>query len=234
MANNKARYAREVTFSAAIRICHWLRLVAIGMLAITGFYISWPFLVSMGTSDHLVQGWVRFTHQIFGFLLVAITMIRTYLFFFSRSDIERRSFKDIFKIKAWISVMKAYTYQGPKEKNGAYNVLQFMTYFFLTLVIMLMCATGLILYANVYHDNLGGAILPIANWVVGMLEDVGGLAFIRTLHHEVTWVFLVFIIVHIYMVIFTAVRFKVSSVDPMISGLDYYHPDHHDHGDFNK
>ena len=91
MATSSVSYKQEIVFSAAIRIFHWLRALAILVLVMTGFYIAWPFLVAPESSDVLVQGWIRFAHLIFGFILCAITLARAYLFFFSKSDIERRS-----------------------------------------------------------------------------------------------------------------------------------------------
>jgi Ni/Fe-hydrogenase 1 B-type cytochrome subunit len=40
-----ATHNRQLIFTPAIRIFHWLRALSILVLVITGFYISWPFLV---------------------------------------------------------------------------------------------------------------------------------------------------------------------------------------------
>ena len=95
-----ATHDRQLIFTPAIRIFHWLRALSILVLVISGFYIAWPFLVAPASTDVLVQGWIRFAHIIFGFLLTSITLVRFYLFFFSRNSIERRSFKDVLSVKS--------------------------------------------------------------------------------------------------------------------------------------
>ena len=106
--DHSATRIRTLVFSPAIRIFHWLRALSILVLVVTGFYISWPFLATPDSSDVLVQGWIRFAHLMGGFLLTAITLVRFYLYFFSRSDIERRSFRDVMNIKSWITQLKSY------------------------------------------------------------------------------------------------------------------------------
>ncbi|BDY06328.1 MULTISPECIES: Ni/Fe-hydrogenase, b-type cytochrome subunit [unclassified Ferrimonas] len=221
--SNKVPHSRDYIFTPVIRICHWLRALSIVLLVISGFYISWPFLVQYGGPDNLMQGWVRFGHLVAGFILVAITIIRAYLYFFSKSDIERRSFRDVISPKKWIENLMAYGYMGNMHKSGVYGPLQYMTYFALTMVIVVMCVTGLILHAHVYHEGLGGAFMPIAEALIPMF---GTLAFVRELHHFLTWVFVIFMVIHVYMAVFSGIRFKHNSVDSIVSGYDY-HPMKH-------
>lgn len=219
MATQSAPYQRELVFGAAIRIFHWLRALAILILVITGFYISWPFLVAPESSDVLVQGYIRAVHQIFGFLLVSITLVRAYLFFFGKSDIERRSFKDVLSPKSWITQLKSYLWMGHLDKAGVYGPLQFVTYLAISIVAFLICVTGLVLYANVYHQGLGGMLGGMANWVTMMM---GGLAPVRIWHHYFTWVLIIFVVIHVYMAVWSGIRFKHNSVDSIVSGYDYH------------
>jgi len=219
MTNQSVPYQRELVFGAAIRIFHCLRALAILVLIITGFYISWPFLVAPESSDVLVQGYIRAAHQVFGFLLVSITLVRAYLFFFGKSNIERRSFKDVLSPKSWITQLKSYLWMGHLDKAGVYGPLQFVTYLAISLVAFLICVTGLVLYANVYHQGLGGMLGGVANWVTMMM---GGLAPVRIWHHYFTWVFIIFVVIHVYMAVWSGIRFKHNSVDSIVSGYDYH------------
>ncbi|WP_076409729.1 Ni/Fe-hydrogenase, b-type cytochrome subunit [Shewanella sp. UCD-KL12] len=214
-----ATHTRHLIFSPAIRIFHWLRALSILVLVVTGFYISWPFLVAPETNDIQVQSYIRFAHLVFGFLLTAITLVRVYLFFFSRSDIERRSFKDVMSIKSWITQLKSYVWSGHLHKAGIYGPLQFMTYLAISVVAIFICITGLALYANVYHQGLGGAIWEVSNWFIALM---GGLAPVRLWHHYLTWVFIIFTVIHVYMAVWSGIRFKHNSVDSIVSGYDYH------------
>ncbi|WP_282109749.1 Ni/Fe-hydrogenase, b-type cytochrome subunit [Shewanella algicola] len=217
-----ATHNRKLIFTPAIRIFHWLRALAILVLVITGFYISWPFLVAPESSDVLVQGWIRFAHIVFGFLLTSITLVRFYLFFFSRNNIERKSFKDVMSVNSWIVQLKSYFWMGNLHKSGVYGPLQFMTYVAISFVALIVCITGLVLYANVYHLGVGGLLGGVSDWLTALC---GGLANLRTFHHYLTWAFIIFVVIHVYMAVWSGIRFKHNSVDSIVSGYDY-HKDH--------
>ncbi|GHA52753.1 Ni/Fe-hydrogenase, b-type cytochrome subunit [Photobacterium aphoticum] len=218
MSSEAVLYKRERVFSVVIRVCHWLRALAITALVITGFYISWPFLVAPESSDVLVNGWIRFAHEVFGFMLVAITMARVYLFFFSRSNVERRSINDALSTKSWLQQIKAYLWMGKPPHHGAYGPLQLVVYAGISTLAIFMCVTGLMLYDNVYHGGLAAMLLPVTDQLT---QWMGGLANVRLWHHYVTWAFIIFVFIHIYMVVWTGIRFRNGSADSILSGYDY-------------
>jgi len=47
-------------------------------------------------------------------------------------------------------------------------------------------------------------------------------------HHITMWGFLIFIPIHVYMVVWSAIRFKHGGLDVMFTGYDYHlHKDKH-------
>jgi Ni/Fe-hydrogenase 1 B-type cytochrome subunit len=50
---------------------------------------------------------------------------------------------------------------------------------------------------------------------------VGGLAMVRWIHHILTWCFILFVVVHIYMAFWYDVMFRQGTVSSMISGIVY-------------
>ncbi|QSX28502.1 Ni/Fe-hydrogenase, b-type cytochrome subunit [Shewanella cyperi] len=212
-------FKRTLVFTGALRAAHWLRAAAITVLLISGFYLAWPFLVAPENSDVLVQGWIRFGHLIAGFLLCAVTAVRTYLFFFSRYDVERRSVRDLFSLKSWIAQLKSYFWIGQLKKAGVYGPLQLLVYTGIAVASIFICITGLTLYAQVYHLGMGGMLSDFAAWITSVM---GGLASVRLWHHYVAWVFIVFLVLHIYMAVWTGIRFKHNSVEVIVSGYDYH------------
>ncbi|MEC4725372.1 Ni/Fe-hydrogenase, b-type cytochrome subunit [Shewanella sp. D64] len=217
--SHSATHTRALIFSPAIRIFHWFRALSILVLVVTGFYISWPFLVAPETTDVQVQSYIRFAHLVFGFMLTAVTLVRFYLFFFGKSDIERRSIKDVLSIKSWITQLKSYLWSGHLHKAGIYGPLQFVTYAAISFAALFICITGLVLYANVYHLGMGGMMWEPAAWITAQM---GGLAQVRIWHHYLTWVFVIFTLIHVYMAVWSGIRFKHNSVDSIVSGYDYH------------
>lgn len=207
-------------YSVANRVLHWIRAIVVTGLAITGFYIASPYLSSSGAGDQLVYSqWVSW-HLIFGFILISGGLVRIYLFFFgSDSASELKSLEDEFSLKSWIIQLKSYFFIGELLKKGMYGPLQFFSYFMITTFVIVSAITGLILYVHLYHQGIGGLLYSPMHVVEAWL---GGLANVRLIHHITMWGFLIFIPIHIYMVIWSAIRFKHGGMDIIFTGYDYH------------
>lgn len=216
-------FQAHTEFSGLTRIFHWLRAFAIFGLIGTGFYIALPFLSSTPSAQPTLftQAYIRSIHLILGFILIAISIFRVYLFFFDKdgSKEERRSFKQFVDVRVWIASIKTYLFIGKHPHiDGAYNPLQFITYFTLGVLTLLVCLTGVTLYGNVYHSGLGGVLGVCFKWVEVVC---GGLANVRVIHHILTWAFIIFIPVHIYLVVWNSVKYPNGGADAIISGVRY-------------
>ena len=84
---------------------------------------------------------------------------------------------------------------------------------------VILIITGLILYVHVYHDGLGAMLYDIMRYFEVML---GGLAWVRELHHIAMWGVILFVTVHVYMAIYNAVFGKEGSMDAIFSGLKWH------------
>ncbi|MEA2047928.1 MAG: Ni/Fe-hydrogenase, b-type cytochrome subunit [Campylobacterota bacterium] len=210
----------DFVYSSSNRILHWIRALVVTGLIITGFYIADPFLSPEGSTDKLLYAeWTNW-HIILGFILISSGLLRIYLFFFGKdSDGELRSLKDVFSIKSWIIQLKSYFFIGELRKKGFYGPLQFITYFAIMVLVVVASVTGLILYVHVYHQGVGGLLYDSMR----VLEAwMGGLANVRYIHHVTMWGYLIFIPIHIYLVIWSAIRFKHGALDVMFTGYDYH------------
>ena len=210
----------DFVYTSTNRILHWIRAFVVTGLAVTGFYIASPFLSPGESSDQLMYAEWVFWHVLLGFVLLSAGLLRIFLFFFGKdSKRELRSLQDIFSIKSWIIQLKSYFFIGELKKKGMYGPLQFFSYFMITVMVILASITGLILYVHVYHSGIGGLLYDSMRSLEAMM---GGLATVRLLHHITMWGFLIFIPIHIYMVVWSAIRFKHGGVDIMFTGYDYH------------
>lgn len=215
-------FNRYKEFGIATRFLHWLRAISIFILIGTGFYIAFPFLQPNPSPEPTVflQGYIRSSHIIFGFALICASIFRVYSFIFARASApERSSFSQIFSIKKWIGTIGSYLFVSKHPHiEGAYNPLQFVVYFSLAVLTLVVSVTGVALYCNVYHSGLGGFLAPYFKWV----EVVsGGLSNVRNIHHIATWCFILFIPVHVYMVIWNSIKYPNGGADAMVSGFRY-------------
>lgn len=230
-------------FSGLTRLFHWLRALCIFTLIATGFYIAYPFITANpdmvqatlqgkilgevvierdvgAVSNSYLQAYIRNVHVVMGFVLIAISFFRIYLFFFDKKSLpERISFAQVLQPKVWIAQVKAYIFMGNHPHiNGAYNPLQFVTYFFLGILVLLISLTGVVLYYNVYDDGLGGILRACFTWFEVLC---GGLSNVRSLHHIITWAFVIFIPVHIYLAVWNSIKYPNGGVDSIVSGMRY-------------
>ncbi len=207
-------------YGSTNRVLHWIRAVVITGLTITGFYIASPFHSHGAVNHQLIYAqWVSW-HLILGFILVTAGLLRLYLFFFGHdSASELRSLEDEFSLKSWIIQLKSYFFIGELLKKGTYGPLQFFSYAMIMLLTLIASITGLILYIHIYHLGAGGFLYASMR----LLEYwMGGLSNVRLIHHVTMWGFLIFIPIHVYMVIWSAIRFKHGGVDIMFTGYDYH------------
>jgi Ni/Fe-hydrogenase 1 B-type cytochrome subunit len=214
---------KHYEFSLSLRLTHWIRVLAIIILTFTGFYIAVPFIapaLNMDEPNNYLYALMRSWHIIFGFLLIAATIGKFYLFIFDKqSKVERASFWDFISPKMWFKQIKYYLLIGSHVPlKGVYNPLQFMAYTGIFVALLVICITGLILHINVYHEGLGGLLYEVLKPLEVIL---GGLAVVREIHHICMWVFLIFLPIHIYLVIFNSVYGKSGDMDSIISGYKW-------------
>jgi Ni/Fe-hydrogenase 1 B-type cytochrome subunit len=214
----------EFEFSAGLRWTHWLRAIAIFVLTVTGFYLTYVFIAPEASDEPILflNAKFRMWHEIAGFLLIAITLYKTYLFCVdSISSKERISFLDFVSPKIWIQQLKYYLFMGEHPHlRGVYNPLQFVAYVGLYAMIFIISLTGFILYVHCYQG--GGIGLFLYDYMRPIEAMLGGLAMVREIHHIVMWGILIFLPIHIYMAIFNSIMGNEGSMDAIISGYKFH------------
>lgn len=214
-------FMRTMTFSPLVRLFHWIRAFSIFFLIFSGFYLAYPFLTPevSATPINFLYASFRSFHIMVGFLLICVSFFRLYLFFVSNNKNERISAADLFNVKIWIGQIKNYLFldKHPHIK-GVYNPIQFFAYFTLAILVLIISLTGVILYYNVYHDGLGSILSVMFKWLEVAL---GGLANVRVIHHITTWAIVLFIPVHIYMVVWNAIKHPDGGADSIVGGFRY-------------
>jgi Ni/Fe-hydrogenase 1 B-type cytochrome subunit len=174
-------------------ITHWINLIAMILLIISGFYIHFPFV---GAFMSVARG----VHVFAGIVLILNCIIRVILAFILKSapaggtrelELDVKSFfpqKDNrHQLGAWI---KYYLFLKKDHPLGAkFGVPQKICYFAIPFLILIMGFTGLCIWAPTMNAA------PFASFT----DLVGGLMVIRIIHYFLMWVFIIFILIHAYL-----------------------------------
>ena len=174
-------------------ITHWINLIAMVFLILTGFYIHFPFLAGF-------MGVARGAHMFFAFILLLNMIVRVVLAFFVNSAptggtrILVKDYKTFLPQKdnrhqlgAWV---KYYLFiKKDHPLSAKLGVPQKISYLAIPVLILIMGFTGFCLWIPTM--DLG----PFAAFT----QLVGGLMVIRIIHYYLMWVFIIFMFIHVYL-----------------------------------
>lgn len=199
-----------------IRSMHWLAVAAIVTLAVTGLYIGKPFFfpAARDTGPHFMMGWMRFLHFAAAGVLVATAIVRLYWLFIGNRYARWRALFPLTprRLRDVGGVVKYYLMVGEEPHYLGHNPLQQLAYTAIYGLAGIMVLTGFALYGQA---NPGGFFAGAFGWVVSLC---GGLQAVRVVHYVLTWVFVIFVPVHVYLALRVRWVERSGGVTSMISG----------------
>jgi len=174
-------------------ITHWVNLIAMIFLIITGFYIHYPFVAGF-------MSVARGAHMFFAFVILINVIVRIILAFILKSSpaggtrTVAPDYKNFLPQKdnrhqlgAWL---KYYLFMKKDHPLGAkFGVLQKISYLAVPFLILIMGFTGFCLWVPTMD------LWPFATFT-GL---IGGLMVIRIVHYYLMWVFILFTFIHVYL-----------------------------------
>jgi Ni/Fe-hydrogenase 1 B-type cytochrome subunit len=200
-----------------IRAMHWAAAGSIVVLVVTGFYIGRPYFITAGeTSAHYLMGWMRFLHFAAAGVFVATAIVRVY-WLFAGNQFERwRALFPVWK-QDWINAFKQVKFYLMIQPEKAphylgHNPLQQLSYTGIYALAAAQVVTGFAMYGQ---SRPGGLWYVLFGWVVPLL---GGIQVVHFVHHVLTWAFLAFIPIHIYLALRSDLLERTGTISSIISG----------------
>lgn len=200
-----------------IRAMHWAAAVSLVVLVVTGFYIGRPYFVTSGeASAHYLMGWMRFLHFGAAGVFVATAIIRLY-WLFAGNKFER--WRALFPVarQDWVNLYKQIKFYLMIQPEKAphylgHNPLQQFSYTAIYGVALVQVVTGFAMYGQ---SRPGGFWYTLFGWVVPLL---GGIQVVHFVHHVMTWLFITFIPIHIYLALRADVLERTGTISSIVSG----------------
>ena len=192
---------RVYVWELPVRFYHWINFLCVSVLAVTGFIIGRPLSlqVSGEASFGYWFGTVRFIHFVTAFIFFFNFLFRLYWGFVGNRYARWNNFIPL-KQSQWKEmreVLKVDILQSstkPIDSIG-HNTLAGLTYFLTFLAFVFQSLTGFGMYSA-----MSKAWLPhLFAWVVPLM---GGDFAVRQWHHIMMWFFVIFSMVHVYLVFY--------------------------------
>jgi len=205
-------YEEKHVWSILLRLYHWSLVIAMIALTVTGFYINdpWTQTTLEGTGLYPIQT-MRNIHGLAGYLFTAAILVRLFLLLFGNRQerIMNMLPLTVRNLKNLTRTVSAYLYlhDDHTEVRLGHNILAGTTYVATIILALFQIASGfyLRLPENSFWQNWGGILF-------GSQQQA------RYIHHLLMWYFIIFTLVHLYLVIFNELKHRDGLISSILSG----------------
>lgn len=216
---------REVyVWQLPVRIFHWVNAVCIVVLCITGYIIGNPPAVQHATEaiHNYWFGWVRLIHLGTAMIFIINFLIRVYWAWAGNTFAKWYNFVPL-KKSQWRSIIKTlkidiFLLSKDPIYDIGHNSLAATTYLGLFVIIIAQILTG-VMMMFVTTNNI---MRPVTDW--GLFE-LNGFFVVRYIHHALMWLFILFSIIHIYLVFYHDYIERNGIASSMIGGWKFIRQD---------
>jgi len=200
-SSRPANFNRVYVWQLPVRFYHWLNALCVVVLCTTGFLIGHPIAIAY-SSEAYQQYWfgtVRFLHFVTAFVFFFNFLFRIYWGFVGNGYAKWTNFIP-FKKEQWREMMEVLQVDVLQTRvrgliSIGHNALAGLIYFLSFLAFLFQSLTGFALYSSMSHSWLPRMFA----WITPLM---GGDFAVRQWHHMFMWFFIIFTLVHVYLVFY--------------------------------
>ncbi len=207
---------RVYAWEFPIRLTHWINVLCILALSVTGFYIGNPFMHAVSSKQY-IMGWMRFIHFVSAYTFMLSMVVRIYWAFVGNRyaswrvwfPFTSRRFRDL------MDAVKFYLFISKKPPYAVgHTALAGFTYLLVFGVFIFMIVSGFALYSL----NRDGALWTLlGGWLTGVMH----LQTIRLFHHLGMYLILAFTIIHVYIGWYLDLKERNGLMGSIFSGYKF-------------
>ena len=214
--SESCKYKRYI-WELPVRWCHWINVLSIVILSVTGYLIGAPYSFGRSASD-FAMGWIRFAHFTAAYLFTVSLASRVLWSFVGNRYAGWREFFPFATVKGREKMIRMLRYymliDREVPETVGHNPLATTAYTVLFALYILMITTGFSLYAQ--HDP-GGVMHKSLGFMYALFSDQG----MRLTHHFSMYLIFGFIVNHIYSAWLMDIKEHGSEVSSMFSGYKF-------------
>jgi Ni/Fe-hydrogenase 1 B-type cytochrome subunit len=184
----------EHAIPATPKVIHFIHMVGIVLLAISGMYIRFPFFEGGRIG-------MRYLHYV---MMIAVTITlfwRLWYAFFSKAKDWREFAVGRKDMASLIAVAKFYAYlSNDKPHIAKYNVMQKLVYLIFLVLMFAQVFTGFALVVTPFIFGLSPRDLLVGWWLGALLGSVDLAGWwMRMIHYIINWLFIIMVTAHFYL-----------------------------------
>jgi Ni/Fe-hydrogenase 1 B-type cytochrome subunit len=208
------RVVIKYVWEIPVRVTHWVNVLAIVTLCVTGFYIGAPKTLALSPSQY-VMGWMRFAHFVAGYALAVSVLARIYWSFVGNEYARWRVFFPWFTAEGrrkMLDVFRWYVFlnrQAPNEVG--LNAMAATVYLLVFLLYLFLIVTGFALYVQYAPHSILHALF---GWLPLLVPS----QWLRLAHHLAMWFLVGFVINHVYSGWLVDIRVKGGVMSGIFGG----------------
>jgi Ni/Fe-hydrogenase 1 B-type cytochrome subunit len=217
-------YRRVYVWEFPVRLYHWVNAVCVVALCVTGYLIGKPLAISYSSEAYQQYwfGWVRFIHFVTAFVFFFNFLTRIYWGFVGNRYARWTNFipfkKDQFREIGEVLKVDVLQTKIRGLISLGHNALAGVIYFLSFLVFLFQSITGFALYSS-----MSDSFFPrLFSWIVPLM---GGDFAVRQWHHAFMWFFVVFVIIHVYLVFYHDYVEGRGTTSSMVGGYKFERED---------
>ena len=205
---------RVYVWEFPVRMTHWINVLCIAALSITGYYIGNPFIHAVST-DQYIMGWMRFVHFVAAYLFTVSFLIRIYWALAGNQYASWKAFNPFaagrFKELIEITMFYLFIKKEPPKTTLGHTACATYVYLGLFALFVVEILTGFALYSQ-SHDGL------LWNIMGGWMLLIFSAPTLRLYHHLIMWFLIAFAIAHVYISWFYDRVEKADVMNSIFSG----------------
>jgi Ni/Fe-hydrogenase 1 B-type cytochrome subunit len=203
-------------FQLPLRLVHWTVFFAAIVLSLTGYWIGSGNLPA-GAGGVFQMGWIRYVHTVAGWTLLAVLLLRVYLFFFGNEYARWpdfvphrkehvRDLKDVFLFY----VFARSRYPHP---DFGHNRLAALTYLVVYLLLLFLVVSGLALHGMAFPAGWQS----LFTWPLVFVTAPT----LRLMHHMGMWLLWGFVAHHVASAILADRELRGGLMSGIFSGYKF-------------
>jgi Ni/Fe-hydrogenase 1 B-type cytochrome subunit len=209
-----SKFSIKYVWEIPVRVTHWLNVVAITTLCVTGLFIGHPLSIGESASS-FTMGWIRFVHFTAAYVFAIGLAVRVYWSLVGNKYSNWRTFFPYLNKTEREKMVATFRYYLLLDRRlphvVGHNAVAASSYFLVFLIYLGLIVSGFTLYSE--HAP-GGRLHTLVGWVTHIFSNQS----LRLIHHSFMWLLIGFVINHIYSCWLMDIKERGGIISSMFSG----------------